>query len=276
VITAKVLPSGELAFVAYYAGPESDDGLAVTFDAQGNTLVGAYYINPQTMDQDFLTLKYGPTGNLLWEKSKDFAGWGDRVEDIATDSAGNVYVCGFLGYWDGNDGTIVSYTPQGQERWSYIHDEPQDTDDQQMRQVRIGSDGFVYVNNFCEVELPAAYDFSVLRFTAEGVLVGEERFDTGSHSDVSVAFELDGQNNAYWAGTVWTDDQLANAALFKAVQSGAPCAPDLDGNGALDLFDFLAFTNLFNAQDPGADMDNNGAFDLFDFLAYVNLFNAGC
>lgn len=56
----------------------------------------------------------------------------------------------------------------------------------------------------------------------------------------------------------------------------APCAPDLDGSGGLDLFDFLAFTNLFNAQDPAADWNADGAFDLFDFLGFVNSFNAGC
>jgi hypothetical protein len=54
------------------------------------------------------------------------------------------------------------------------------------------------------------------------------------------------------------------------------CAPDLDASGSLDLFDFLAFVNLFNAQDPRADWDADGSFTLFDFLGYVNAFNAGC
>jgi subtilisin family serine protease len=56
----------------------------------------------------------------------------------------------------------------------------------------------------------------------------------------------------------------------------APCAPDLDRSGTLDLFDFLAFNNLFNARDPAADWNADSAFDLFDFLGFVNSFNAGC
>ncbi len=56
----------------------------------------------------------------------------------------------------------------------------------------------------------------------------------------------------------------------------APCVPDLDGNGTLDLFDFLGFTNLFNAGDLKADFDPDGFLDLFDFLAFTNAFNAGC
>jgi probable HAF family extracellular repeat protein len=57
---------------------------------------------------------------------------------------------------------------------------------------------------------------------------------------------------------------------------GGGCYADFTGDGALDLFDFLAFVNEFNAQDPAADCDNNGGLDLFDFLCFTNGFNAGC
>jgi hypothetical protein len=55
-----------------------------------------------------------------------------------------------------------------------------------------------------------------------------------------------------------------------------PCYPDLDGDGDLTLFDFLAYVNLFNAGGDKADCDQSGALDLFDFLCFVNAFNAGC
>jgi hypothetical protein len=59
------------------------------------------------------------------------------------------------------------------------------------------------------------------------------------------------------------------------VGTGA-CYPDCDASGTLDLFDFLCFVNLFNAEGEYADCDANGTFDLFDFLCFVNAFNAGC
>jgi hypothetical protein len=59
-----------------------------------------------------------------------------------------------------------------------------------------------------------------------------------------------------------------------------PCAPacraDLDGDGELTIFDFLAFQNLFDAGDPIADFDGDGALTIFDFLAFQNAFDAGC
>lgn len=51
---------------------------------------------------------------------------------------------------------------------------------------------------------------------------------------------------------------------------------DLNGDGVYDLFDFLVFTNLFNAGSPLADFTGDGVLDLFDFLAFTNAFNAGC
>jgi hypothetical protein len=58
------------------------------------------------------------------------------------------------------------------------------------------------------------------------------------------------------------------------VQDG--CYADFTGDGALDLFDFLGYVNLFNAGDPAADCDGDGDFTLFDFLCFTNAFNAGC
>ena len=54
------------------------------------------------------------------------------------------------------------------------------------------------------------------------------------------------------------------------------CLADLDGDGALTIFDFLEFQNLFDAGDPSADFDGDGALTLFDFLAFQNAFDAGC
>jgi hypothetical protein len=54
------------------------------------------------------------------------------------------------------------------------------------------------------------------------------------------------------------------------------CPADLDGDGELTIFDFLAFQNAFDVMDPIADFDGDGAFTIFDFLAFQNAFDAGC
>jgi hypothetical protein len=54
------------------------------------------------------------------------------------------------------------------------------------------------------------------------------------------------------------------------------CRVDLDGDGSLTIFDFLAYQNMFDAGDPMADFDGDGELTIFDFLAFQNEFDAGC
>jgi len=58
--------------------------------------------------------------------------------------------------------------------------------------------------------------------------------------------------------------------------AAATCRADLDGDGELTIFDFLAFQNAFDAGDPIADFDGDGMLTIFDFLAFQNEFDAGC
>jgi hypothetical protein len=54
------------------------------------------------------------------------------------------------------------------------------------------------------------------------------------------------------------------------------CTPDLDADGVLTVFDFLAFFNLFQDGDARADFDGDGELTIFDFLAFQTAFDAGC
>ncbi|MFI4882686.1 MAG: GC-type dockerin domain-anchored protein [Phycisphaerales bacterium JB064] len=54
------------------------------------------------------------------------------------------------------------------------------------------------------------------------------------------------------------------------------CRPDLDADGALTIFDFLTFLNLFEDGEAAADFDGDGELTIFDFLAFQTAFDAGC
>ncbi|MGD1915124.1 MAG: GC-type dockerin domain-anchored protein [Phycisphaerales bacterium] len=75
-------------------------------------------------------------------------------------------------------------------------------------------------------------------------------------------------------------DEFVNFGIYGAAYSFdldcAICEADLDFDGRLTLFDFLAFGNAFDTADPIADLDGDGAFTLFDFLAFQDAFDAGC
>jgi hypothetical protein len=81
------------------------------------------------------------------------------------------------------------------------------------------------------------------------------------------------------------DDGLALVASLDEPGGGAAyffdiactdCPPDLDADGALTIFDFLTYLNLFQDGDPLADFDGDGELTVFDFLAFGTAFDAGC
>ncbi len=108
-------------------------------------------------------------------------------------------------------------------------------------------------------------------------------FDGASWTQMPVG-PTDGENEQYFAiSTIEGGDLWAVGNYF--TPHDAPlshrlacdtCRADLDGDGELTLFDFLAFQNLFDAGSSEADFDGDGSLTLFDFLAFQNDFDAGC
>jgi hypothetical protein len=77
----------------------------------------------------------------------------------------------------------------------------------------------------------------------------------------------------FWDINTDGDILMANALNWTCPPG---CYPDLDGNGTLDLFDFLLFITEFDEQTDRTDCEDDGQYDLFDFLCFVNAFDAGC
>jgi hypothetical protein len=79
---------------------------------------------------------------------------------------------------------------------------------------------------------------------------------------------------AWAAGRDLIGDDLSTLVVRRP--GSTACRADFDGDGALTIFDFLAFQNAFDAGEPSADFDGDGSLTLFDFLAFQNDFDAGC
>lgn len=61
-----------------------------------------------------------------------------------------------------------------------------------------------------------------------------------------------------------------------AEASGGGCVADMNGDGAADVGDLLAFLGAFRAQAPSADVDGDGSATVSDLLAFLGAFRAGC
>ncbi|UYV11873.1 MAG: integrin alpha [Phycisphaera sp.] len=110
-------------------------------------------------------------------------------------------------------------------------------------------------------------------------LDGESERDEAGTS-IASAGDINGDGMAdLIVGAPWASPRGSSWAGSTYVVYGRSvrgCPADLDGDGVLTVFDFLAFFNLFQDGDPQADFDGDGELTLFDFLAFQDAFDAGC
>lgn len=125
--------------------------------------------------------------------------------------------------------------------------------------------------------------FSPCRDAGNNDLTPKDDFDLDGDGDhlEPLPYDIEGGNRFiedYWMLSGGSGSPpFVDIGAFESMPS--ECAPDLDPNGVLDIFDFLAFQNLFVQGDPRADLDHStgvGVFDIFDFLVFQLLFTQGC
>lgn len=54
------------------------------------------------------------------------------------------------------------------------------------------------------------------------------------------------------------------------------CIADFNGDGMLNILDFVAFQSAFTSGDAGADCNQDGALNVLDFVCFQSTFVGGC
>lgn len=71
---------------------------------------------------------------------------------------------------------------------------------------------------------------------------------------------------------------LTETELDALLEEGPPdpCAADINGDGAVNFFDTIAYLRLYDAGDPAADLSGNGELNTFDQFRHINDVETGC
>jgi hypothetical protein len=225
-LTIKYDPAGSELWVARYDGPENARDIAtdLAVDAGGNVCVTGYSEGTGT-EEDYLTIKYDPTGSELWIARYDGpASSGDGASDLAIDISGNVYVTGSSpGSGTGSDYATIKYDPAGNELWVARYNDPGNGDDG-AHALALDASGNVYVTgnssaagmttikyNTLGNELwVAQYDFSASSVFLD-VDVSGNVYISGSASTSVATIKYDTDGNELWA---WTAEYPVSPETF--------------------------------------------------------------
>jgi hypothetical protein len=156
------------AWVRRYNGPGNGDDRAhdLALDSQGNVYVTGASEGSGT-GFDYATLKYSPSGQLLWAKRYNGPGNGsDSAYALALDSQGNVYVTGRSeGSGTDYDYATRKYSPSGDLLWAKRYNGPGNSHDFAYA-LALDSQGNVYVTG-ASWGSGTGYDYATIRYSQQ-------------------------------------------------------------------------------------------------------------
>lgn len=208
-----------------YNGPPDniDEAYAITTDAASNAYVTGSSMN-SSGNLDITTIKYSPTGQVLWARNFDGTGAdNDQGQEIAIDAAGNVYVVGFTtSTGAGTDMVALKYDAAGAFQWAGIYNGTFNGYDQG-HDIQVDGSGNVYITGYVTTN-NFTYDIATVKFNSAGVQQWAQTYSgPGGFNDEGKGIALDGSGNVYVTGpsdTMVSSQPNADVVLLKYNNAG--------------------------------------------------------
>lgn len=263
ITTAAYGPDGSLLWSRTFNGPANwhDQARGLVLGPGGVLYVTGNTPGPGSFAQVLLLAYDTATGSLLNAlQYSSGPGTSEHGASVATDAAGNVYVCGGT-TGDGGDALILAFDPNGQLLWKRTWDGPalapysQDTALEVL--VDPNGDPVVLIHGVMGSLHP---DYVVVKYAAStGATIWDKRWG-GSGEDSARDMEIDALGDVYVTGTgldlinkystiklKGSDGKLIWQAYDAGGYHNSPAALSLDGRGG-------AF--ITGGFDPDGDISN--------------------
>ena len=201
--TVKYDSDGNEIWVRRYYDPVLGDdyGNDLALDASGNICVTGASTGSGTA-YDYVTIKYGPTGDTAWiQKYQGIGGSNtDWPTAIVVDNSDNVYVTGYsYGITGKAESATVKYNSSGVQQWAKRLC-PAGADTYYGRDIAVDNAGNSYVTG--ETRLSGiTRDYVTVKYLSNGTEDWVRTYNgTGNGSDYGRAIAVDGSGNVYVTG----------------------------------------------------------------------------
>jgi uncharacterized protein (TIGR03437 family) len=210
--------------------PTSSTGLvtaaAIVTDKVGNVYVAGWKADvvsfPSRIIYDYVTIKYDSGGNAQWVANYSGSGGSnDRIEAIAVDDAGNVYVTGESEASDETTSCVtIKYNSNGSEQWVARYSGP--GGQAAAKDIALDNNGNVYVTGKSKSSgfLPTG-DYVTIKYDSNGKEQWVARFSSGSFLlNEAWAIAVDAAGAVYVTGGSWGEDTSLDYTTIKYSQDG--------------------------------------------------------
>lgn len=167
---AQVVPNIDFITIPPTGGErEMIDNVPSALDITNNAeYISGYSRNTLTF-RDYLLIKYDLNGNIVWQKTYDYAGLNDRALAIAVDNTGNIYITGeATSPTNGTDIITRKYDLNGNLIWSTIPFNGTANGDDKGLGIVVDNSGNVFVCGYTS-NTGTGKDFTVIRYNSSGV-----------------------------------------------------------------------------------------------------------
>lgn len=232
-------------------------------DAQGNTYVGGTsYIEDDTAgNTDIVLFKTDANGNRVWSRTFNGAGdYKDGLDDMAVDSAGNVYLAGYSYSAVEENGlrsynyAVLKYDTNGTLLWTRYYAGNAGYDDFPTS-LKIDAAGNAYVTGY-SWGIGTYANYATVKFDTNGNQIWAKRF-AGGNGDLTGEVEVDAAGNVYVTG--YSNNSAAG---------GSEDIVTIKYNAAgeqmwLNRYNSVTPTSPTGDTDEGYELEINAAGDVF-------------
>jgi uncharacterized delta-60 repeat protein len=214
-LTVKYNPNGDTIWTRSYDFiAEYDQANSIAVDGSGNIYVcGQSDSDPSAViNDDYLTIKYNPSGNMLW--TKRFNGIGnaiDRPVKIVLDNNANCYITGRSNNGTDDDFVTIKYNSTGVQSW-IKYDDRGGWD----RASAMAIDGANNIYITGKSQNNANYDFWTLKYSSTGNLQYQQVFDFVDDDNPNAIY-VDNNGNCYVTGASDADATAGQNFDFQTV-----------------------------------------------------------